>query len=305
METIYPDYNFCKILSMNDLEKVSVIGMGLLGSSVSLAICRAFPGVCVSGFSHRAVTREKARQMQVAGVIEETLEACLNESDLVILATPIRTFEGLFRQMQPVLKPGCIVTDVGSTKRLPHQWAGRIFGKRIHYAGSHPIAGSEKRGVEFARDDLLFGSRCIVTRQAGTNASAVETLEQLWTRLGCKVDIMSPQRHDRIFGHISHLPHITAAALVNANPLSLLKFAGKGFIDTSRVASGPANIWTDILLTNAEHTVEGIDQLIAELKKIRTAIHKKDEKQIERLLERARARREAMIAYKIEQKELF
>ena len=111
---------------MKDLRKISVIGMGLLGSSVSLAICRAFPKVLVSGFSHRAATREKARLMQVAGVIEETLEASVQGTDLVILATPIRTFESYFKQMRSILKDGCIVTDVGSTKRLPHQWAGRI-----------------------------------------------------------------------------------------------------------------------------------------------------------------------------------
>lgn len=290
---------------MKDLRKISVIGMGLLGSSVSLAICRAFPRVLVSGYSHRAATRKKARRMQVAGVIDETLETSVQGADLVILATPIRTFEAYFQQMHSLLKDGCIVTDVGSTKHLPHKWASRIFGKRIRYAGSHPIAGSEKRGIEFARDDLFFGARCIITKTAGTNAEAVQTLEQLWTRLGCKVQVMSPQRHDQIYGHISHLPHITAAALVNANSTETLKFAGKGFIDTSRVASGPSNIWTDILLTNTDNTAEGIDRLIAELKKLKAAIVKKDEKQIEKLLEKARARREAMIAYKIQQKELF
>lgn len=290
---------------MKDLKKISVIGMGLLGSSVSLALCRTFPGVLVSGFSHRDSTRKKARLMQVAGVIDETLEESVQGADLVILATPIRTFEMYFEQMRSLLQDGCIVTDVGSTKCLPHQWAAQILGKRILYAGSHPIAGSEKRGVEFARDDLLLGAKCIITKNTGTNALAVRTLEKVWTQLGCSVQVMSPRKHDRIFGHISHLPHITAAALVNANPAETLKFAGKGFIDTSRVASGPSNIWTDILLTNAENTVEGIDRLITELKKLKTAIAWKDERQIEKLLEKARSRREAMIAYKIRQKELF
>lgn len=290
---------------MKDLRKISVVGMGLLGSSVSLALCRAFPGLCVSGFSHRAQTRKKARRMQVAGIIENTIGACVKDADLVILATPIRTFEALFKQMRPMLKPGCIVTDVGSTKHLPHQWAGRIFGKTIHYVGSHPIAGSEKRGVEFARDDLLFGARCIVTKNPGTNWAAVQTLVKLWKHLGCNVQVMTPQRHDRIFGHISHLPHITAASLINANDPQTLRFAGKGFIDTSRVASGPANIWTDILLTNAANTVEGIDRLIEELTRLKKAIARKDEKKIMTLLEKARTKRQAMIEYKIRRKELF
>jgi len=290
---------------MKDLKKISVVGMGLLGSSVSLSLCRTFSGLYISGYSHRARTRRMAREMQVADIVEESLEACVKDADLVILATPIRAFERLFRQMRPLLKSGCIVTDVGSTKNFPHQWASRILKKSIHYVGSHPIAGSEKRGVEFARDDLLAGARCIVTKTKKTHAGAVRTLVNLWKQLGCRVEVMSPQQHDRIFGYISHLTHITAASLVNANDPAFLRLAGKGFIDTSRIASGPSNIWTDILLTNPVYTARGIDRLIIELKKIRSAIAKKDEKKIELLLEKARVKRQAMIQYKIRRKELF
>lgn len=279
--------------------------MGLLGSSVSLSVKRSLPSIFVSGFSHRASTRQKARQMNVADSIEPSLEKCIQDSDLVILATPIRTFEGLFSEMKPYLKKGCIITDVGSTKTLPTQWAAKYFRKNLFYVGSHPIAGSEKRGVEFARDDLLTGATCIVTRKASTNAKALKTVKEFWTALGCRIEVISPQDHDRIFGWVSHLPHLTAAALVNANRDGDMHYAGRGFMDTSRVASGPTNVWTDILMTNPKQCAHGIGRLINELTKLQTAIEKGNGKQVKKLLEQARSKREAMIRHKIKKKELF
>ena len=116
---------------------------------------------------------------------------------------------------------------------------------------------------------------------------------------------MAPAEHDRIFANVSHLPHLTAAALTNANKTEELKFAGKGFIDTSRIASGPANIWADVLLTNANNTTRGIDKIIAELRKLKKAIKAGDKKQIEKLLEAAKTKRAALIKHKIKKKELI
>lgn len=290
---------------MKNLNKISVVGMGLLGASVSLSIKRDLPGCRVVGYSHRLETREKARQNGLATEIADTLRQAVENADIVILATPIMTFADYFAQMAPDLKPGAVVTDVGSTKSLPHRWAAEKLPKGVHYIGSHPIAGSEKRGLEYARDDLLTGAACILTKTAGTHAASVALLEQFWTRLGCFVQVMSPRRHDNIFGRVSHLPHITAAALVNANHPRDLEFAGRGFIDTTRVASGPANVWSDILMTNAPTCLEGIDALIAQLQVIRKAVESGDEKKLIRLLEQAAQKRSKMIQHKIEQKELF
>jgi prephenate dehydrogenase len=290
---------------MMKLKKISVIGMGLLGSSVTLSAKSGFSDVKIVGYSHRASTRDKARRHEVAHEIEDSLERAVMEADIVILATPIRTFEGYFRQIGPHLQDDCIVTDVGSTKTLPHQWAQKHLPKRVYYVGSHPIAGSEKRGLEFARDDLLVNADCILTKVRNTNPAGIEVLKRFWTTLKCKVQVMSPSRHDRIFGMVSHLPHLTAAALVNASREQEMHFAGRGFIDTTRVASGPANIWTDILMTNPETCSQGIENLIVQLKKIQAAIEAGDDKKVQRLLEQAVKKRTALIEYKIDQKELF
>lgn len=259
----------------------------------------------VVGYSHRPSTRDKARQLAVATEVADEIGQSVAGADIVILATPICTFEGIFSEIGGALAEGCIVTDVGSTKVLPHRWAAGKLPKTVHYVGSHPIAGSEQRGVEFARDDLFDRALCILTTTKQTDGQAVRVLEDFWSKLGCSIGLMAPARHDRIFANVSHLPHITAASLVNASSDEDLKFAGKGFIDTSRIASGPANIWADVLLTNAGNMVRGIDRIIAELTKMKNAIRSGDEQRIERLLEKARARRAALIDYKIKSKEII
>ncbi len=290
---------------MKDLKQTTVIGLGLLGGSISLAVLRSFPRVRMVGYTHRPSTRAKAKKLSVATEIANCLQSSVSEADLVILATPIVTFEKTFSEIADALPSGCIVTDVGSTKVLPHRWAAKKLPKRVHYVGSHPIAGSEQRGIEFARDDLFDKAMCILTTTKKTNQQTVHTLKTFWSKLGCFVKLMTPVEHDRIFANVSHIPHITAAALINANKSEELKFAGKGFMDTSRIASGPVNIWADILLTNANNTIRGIDKIIAELLKLQKAIKKDNKREVEKLLEKAKTKRTALIKYKIKKKELI
>jgi prephenate dehydrogenase len=294
-----------KCLYMKDLKQLSIIGLGLLGSSVSLAVLRSFARVNVIGYSHRPSTRNKARKLAVSSDIVDSLKSSVARADLVILATPILTFERIFSEISDSLPDGCIVTDVGSTKMLPHRWATKNLPKGVHYIGSHPITGSEQRGIEFARDDLFEGAICILTTTKKTDPQALQTLKSFWSKLGCSVKLMTPKVHDRIFANVSHLPHIAAAALINANNKEELKFAGKGFIDTSRIASGPANIWSDVLLTNVNNTTKGIEKFIVELVKIKKAIKKENKQKIEQLLEKARTKRAILIKYKYKKKELI
>ncbi|MBN2019126.1 MAG: prephenate dehydrogenase [Sedimentisphaerales bacterium] len=290
---------------MRKLRKVSVIGLGLLGGSICLAIKRALAGVTTAGFSHRAGTRAKARRLNVADEVFDDIRAAVAQADLVILATPVCTFEGIFHEIAIALKSGCIVTDVGSTKLMPLRWAEKHLPKSVYYVGSHPIAGSEQRGVEFCRDDLFDKALCILTTTKTTHRQSVQTLKGFWRALGCFVKIMPPAEHDHILANVSHLPHITAAALVNASNTEELKFAGKGFMDSSRIASGPPNIWADVLLTNAKNISKGIDRLIKELAKLKKAIRSGDRKKIERLLESARTKRSELVNYKMKRKELM
>jgi prephenate dehydrogenase len=290
---------------MKDIRQLTVIGLGLLGGSISLASLRSFPRIKVTGYTHRSSTRTKARRLLVSTNIEDCLKQSVSGTDLVVLATPIFVIKKIFREIADFLPGDCIVTDVGSTKMLPHRWAARYLPKKIHYIGSHPIAGSEQRGIDYARDDLFEGSVCILTTTKNTDRNALKTLQSFWSKLGCSIKSMTPTEHDRIFANVSHVPHITAAALINANDNEDLKFAGKGFIDSSRIASGPANIWSDVLLTNVKNSTKGIDKIITELNKIKKAIQKENKQQIVQLLEKARIKRAKLINYKYKKKELI
>ncbi len=290
---------------MKDLKQTTVVGLGLLGGSISLAVLRSFAQVKVVGYTHRPSTRDKARQLAVASEVVDDICQSVSDSDLVILATPLCTFENIFVEIADALPSGCIVTDVGSTKELPHRWADKKLPKNVHYVGSHPIAGSDQRGVEYARDDLFDQAMCVLTTTEKTNRQALQILKRFWSELGCFVKIMTPAEHDRIFANVSHLPHMIAAALINANSNEDLKFAGKGFMDTSRVASGPANIWADVLLTNTKNASRGIDKVIAELTKLKEAIKGENKREIEKLLEKARDKRTTLIKYKIKKKEMI
>ena len=289
---------------LRKLRQVTVIGLGLLGSSITLVVSKGISGLKAVGYSHRQSTRERARDLEVADVVFDDILSSVSDADIVILATPICTFEQIFKQISPGLPDGCIVTDVGSTKVLAHRWARKCLGQNVHYVGSHPIAGSEQRGVDFARDDLFYDAMCLVTAENQTDAAAVKEVESFWTRLGCRVSVMSPSQHDKILGNVSHVPHAAAAALVNASSESDLKFSGTGFVDTSRVASGPANVWADIFYTNSVNVCRGLDRTVSELIKLRDAIKGRDKQNIERLLEKARSKRARLIDYKMKKKEI-
>jgi prephenate dehydrogenase len=294
-----------KVFLVKDLQDICVIGLGLLGGSVSLAARQRFAEATVTGYSHRATTRRKARELAVASVVADDLASAVKRADLVILATPIFTFERYFEALGGLARAGCIVTDVGSTKMLPHRWAEETLGGRVRYVGSHPVAGSEQRGVEFARDDLFAQSRCIVTTTEQSDRFAVRTLKRFWSALGCFVDTMDPVEHDRIFANISHLPHLMAAGLVNASDRDDMKFAGKGFLDSTRIASGAASVWTDVLLANAENLITGIDRAAGELSELRRAIRDRDRKALEAFLDGASKKRAWLVKYKIRKKELL
>jgi prephenate dehydrogenase len=291
-------------VNIKDLDKVSILGLGLLGGSLGLAINRAAPGVKRVGYSHRPITRRKALRSGVIDIVCPTVEQAVRDAQLVILASPIGTFEQLFIDMAPHLPSGCVVTDVGSTKVLPTQWAQKHLPRQVHFLGSHPMAGSEQRGVDYARDDLFNLAPCILTPTAKTPKSVIDFLRQFWTLLQMRVTQLSPAQHDRILARISHLPHLLACALINCCDLNQTLLCGKGFLDTTRIASGPPGIWRDIVVSNADPIDEAIGRMIKELSRMQTAVRRKDDKTILKLLTAAQLKRNKLVTQKMNSKEL-
>jgi prephenate dehydrogenase len=297
-------YGFYNMVKIKDLDKISIIGLGLLGGSLGLAVNRAFPHLRRIGYSHRSVTREKAREAGTVDEVYSSVAEAVCQSPMVVLASPIGTFEGLLAEMAEALPAGCLVTDVGSTKVLPTRWAQAKLPRHVEFLGSHPMAGSEQRGVDFARADLFDDAYCIITPTAKTNAETLVFLEEFWKQLQMHVCKLSPTEHDRVLARISHLPHMLAVALVNCSDAKEILMCGKGFLDTTRIASGPESIWRDIVTSNPANIDQAITRLIKELSRIQKALKQNDDKAILEILAQAREKRNELVAKKLQRKEL-
>ncbi|HZL34977.1 MAG TPA: prephenate dehydrogenase [Tepidisphaeraceae bacterium] len=246
-------------------KRISILGVGLLGGSIGLAVRQRLNGCAVVGYGHRRATLDAALTSGALDEGYEQLAPAVRGADLVILCTPVGLFRPLLAELAPLLSPGTLVTDVGSTKRTVVTAAEELLSPQVHFVGSHPMAGSEKRGVEFARADLYDGALCILTPTSRTDADALSRIEQFWEILGMRTCRISPEAHDRQLSDVSHLPHALAAALIAMQEPDSMALAGKGFHDMTRIAGGDPTLWRDIFLDNRDNLCASIDRLRAQL----------------------------------------
>ena len=279
--------------------RLSILGVGLLGGSIGLAAKAAAIPVRVVGYGHRAATLKRARE---SGAIDESASSCkeaVANADLIILCTPVGLFEKLLTEIAGGLKEGATVTDVGSTKRSVVEQAERLLPGSVHFVGSHPMAGSEKRGVEYARADLFQGARCILTPTEKTDPVALEQVDQFWRKLGMHTERMSPQEHDRRICDVSHLPHAVAAALVAMQGDDALPLAGKGFLDTTRIAGGDGALWRDILQDNRDNLADAIRRFRGTLDELLRLLEPDQRDALAKWLDQAAERRAKLLAEKL------
>jgi prephenate dehydrogenase len=279
--------------------RLSIIGVGLLGGSIGLAVKSAAMACAVVGYGHRTSTLEKAKDI---GAIDEPASSAaeaVKGADLVILCTPVGIFRQNLAEIGPALSPGAIVTDVGSTKRSVVDLARQILPKSVHFVGSHPMAGSEKRGVEFARADLFQGATCITTPTADTNAGALQAVEAFWRTIGMQITQTSPDDHDRLVCDVSHLPHALAAALVAMQRDDALPLAGKGFLDSTRIAGGDGGLWRDIFLDNRDNLRSSATRFRERLDELLKLLDSGDADTVRDWLTAAAARREQLLQQKL------
>lgn len=275
---------------MRLFKKVAIVGPGLIGGSLALAIKKKGLAGQIIGVSRRRKTLLLARRM---GAIDKGARdlRIIRDADLVILATPVNTIINLAPRILKVIRKECIVTDVGSTKQMIVSKLGRIFP---NYVGSHPLAGSERRGVLNADAGMFKDSLCILTPTRNSNKTAQEKIKRLWRNLGARVVSMTPSSHDKILSFVSHLPHLVAFSLIGTVPAKYLKFASAGLKDTTRVAASDSEIWSDIFLSNQKNIVKAIGLIQKNLSKIKSAINRKDRRLLNKILKEAREKREAL-----------
>lgn len=275
---------------MKLFKQVAIVGTGLIGGSLALAIQKKKLAAKVIGVSRHKKTLWLAKKMGAVDTAAQDIRV-IKDADLVILATPVNTIIKSAKKISKIIKKNCIVTDVGSTKAKIVAKLDKIFSK---YIGAHPLAGSEKTGIINASPDIFKDSLCILTPKKNTDAAALKKVKKLWLRLGAKVDYLSPEKHDRILSFTSHLPHALAFSLIAAVPKQYLKFAASGLRDTTRVAASDNNLWADIFLSNRGNLSETIKSFEAKLSEIKSALQKKDRNRLNAILKKARVRRESL-----------
>jgi len=257
--------------------RVAILGPGLMGGSIALALAeRGLVGRLVI-YDRSAARLEEIRAAGVPAELTDDPREAVREADVVILCVPIEAMAGLVREIRDALKPTALVTDVGSVKGSVVGEIEPLLGDRAFWIGSHPMAGSEQSGFAAAHSDLFENAAVIVTPTAQTRPEAVERAGQFWQALGGRVVRLSPEVHDDRVAQISHLPHLLAAALVCETSEEALDLAAGGFRDTTRVASGSPELWTEILSANAETVACRLAGLIHYLQALQAALEKADE----------------------------
>lgn len=282
--------------------RLVIWGVGLLGGSVSLAARRAGFSGTVVGIGRNAETLEQAKQ---AGIIQQHTtdpeSFSWQPGDFVVLCQPVTTIVECMPSLLKQLPKGCLVTDVGSTKQTIVAAAEQVSGSEHDcFVGSHPMAGSEKTGFQHASPMLFSGATTILTSTEKTNPEALAQVSAFWSALGSRVIIMHPRRHDELIALISHVPHMTAAALVNLvdnthNDPSLLRLiCGNGFRDTTRIAQGSSAVWSQICQENAEAIANQLDSLSAILQEYAQEIRAKNTSRISEVLDQSSELRKKM-----------
>ena len=292
----FASLDYCQAMSIDNLKRVTIIGVGLLGGSAGLAIKAAAPMVRVAGVGRRMESLQQALTVGAVDTAHLDAAAAVTDADMVILATPVGAFEAHLRAIARALPRGCVVTDVGSTKQQVVRAAHRIMKRSAGcFVGSHPMAGSEQRGPAYARKDLFAGATCIVTPTAATKPAALDKVQALWRALGMRLVTMTPAAHDAAVAAISHLPHAMAAMLMLLPGDRQLEVSASGFRDATRLASGDVEIWRDIFLTNRANVAAQLGKLRRSLEKFTALLERGDGAAIGRFLDAARTRRERTI----------
>ncbi len=281
--------------------KVTLVGVGLLGGSLGLALkARQLVGH-VEGYVRRAASVTECEQLGVVDHATTDLLAAVRDADLVVFCTPLAQMRPLAEQCATTLKPGALVTDVGSVKGPVVRELEPLFAKAgAQFIGSHPMAGGEKTGPAAARADLFERAVCIVTPGTKTPAKLAKQMEDFWAALGGRPLRLTPDQHDSLVARSSHLPHIVAAELANyvlspAHPKEQSALCAAGFRDTTRIAAGSPEMWRDIALANRKHLARALGVFIEDLQEFQRALEAGEVKAMDEFFETAKHRRDEWV----------
>ena len=282
--------------------RLALIGLGLIGSSISHAARRSGLVREITGASATQATRDKAKALGLVSQCFASAAEAVQGADLVILCAPVGAYGKIAEEISPHLKPGAIVSDVGSVKGavlrdcLPHMPAG------VHFVAAHPIAGTEQSGPEAGFAELFENRWCILTPEANTDRLAIAKLETFWQKLGSRVEIMTAEHHDLVLAITSHVPHLiafnivnTAAHLERVTDTEVIKFSAGGFRDFTRIAASDPVMWRDVFLNNKDAVLEMLGRFSEDLVSLQRAIRFGDGETLEKMFGQSRAIRRGIV----------
>jgi len=283
-------------------KQVAIIGVGLIGGSLGMLLRRDGLADAVVGVGRRVENLKTAVELGAIDRYVADARDGVRDADLVVLATPVDTYERHLREWGQSLKADAIVSDVGSVKGALVEQAERLLPKTARFVGAHPIAGKERTGVAAGSVTLFKGARCILTPTTRTDPQALQLIRAMWEAAGSIVLTMDPMLHDKVLGAVSHLPHVAAFALINAlaevqrttPELDLLAYSGGGLRDTTRIAASSPEMWRDIFMWNRDNLVAQIEVYERHLRELKRLIQSGDGPAIEQELDRAKRVREQL-----------
>ena len=277
-------------------QKVAILGPGLLGSSLALAIRQKKLAKTIALWTRRPEIITQLQKKKIGDLITTEISEAVKNADFIIFATPIGTMAKLAQECLPHLAKDVWVTDVGSVKNSVVSLLEKIFENKAHFIGSHPMAGSDKTGFEHAHVELFNNAACFVTPTEETSAQAQPKIAEFWTALGCRLKMIPPHQHDRLVAAISHLPHLLASLLVNTvtdlQTTDALQWVGGGFRDSTRIALGSPVMWNEILSQNRDTVLQTIRALRQHLNEAEQ--HLQNHQSLEPLLKQAAKARQTL-----------
>ena len=286
-------------------ERVALIGIGLIGSSLARVLRRDAPDTHIVACARRAETLEAVRRLGIADATTDDPAEAVADADLVVIATPLSAYAEVARRMAPALTPGAIVTDVGSVKEAAIRELQPLLPERVHLVPGHPVAGTEHSGPESGFPELFHDRWCILTPLPETAPEAVAKVTGLWEMAGMRVTTMLAEHHDKVLAVTSHLPHLIAYTIVGtATELGedlqseVVAYSAGGFRDFTRIAASDPVMWRDIFLANREAVLELLQRFSEDLTALQRAIRRGDAEVLHDWFSRTRAIRRSVIEAK-------
>ena len=287
------------------MKNILIIGCGLLGSSLLRRISKKKMAKRIFVYEKTKSNISKIKKLKLPGIITNSLKTGVVNSDLIIFCTPMSEYKELILKINNYILPNTLITDIGSSKIETSKIIKKFLNKSIHWTQSHPITGSEVSGPEHGKHNIFENKWCIIIKDKNTTKSNLNTLTKFWKKIGSKVVVMSPEKHDRIFSMTSHLPHLIAYNLVKSaqdfekkQKYNLIKYSAGGLRDFSRIAASNEIMWRDIFFNNKNNISKAIDLFIKNLNEFKKDINSRNNKSILKKLTKTKKVRSKIIKLK-------